>query len=236
MVSSFAVMHRHRMIAATVLVYRPPCVVSPKLLNLPFFLIQLSNRKRSKFNTFWRESSVASEASWRNSRACTKSASPHPSADIPADAIKLVMWVPGCRMAAFAVYFAKPESAQRTYSCVPLSNVSLVGRVPKKLLTARTEVELVYLADWACNFFGLNDCMIPTILLPTVHPDSRRIVPHRAPRLQFATQLHRNPLVERNGKCTFVKRMALRFFDPNPPPSGAVANGLQLRINLSGEA
>ncbi len=92
--------------------------------------------------------------------------------NIPADAIKFFIWAPGCRMAAFAIYFAKPELAQREYSCVPLSNVILAGNAPKKLLTPGTEVALVYVADWACNFFGLNDCMIPTILLPTIRPNT----------------------------------------------------------------
>ena len=92
--------------------------------------------------------------------------------DAPANAIKLFIWAPGCRMAAFQIYFLKPESVERSYVCVPLSTTTLIGKVPKALLTPASEVVVTYLASWACDFFGLKDCMVPHIVLPTVRPDA----------------------------------------------------------------
>jgi hypothetical protein len=115
---------------------------------------------------------VASEASCRNSRACTKSVSPHSSTTFRQMRSSFSFGRPVAEWRHSQFYFAKPELAQREYSCVPLSNVILAGNAPKKLLTPGTEVALVYVADWACNFFGLNDCMIPTILLPTIRPNT----------------------------------------------------------------
>lgn len=171
MVSSFAVMHRHRMIAAIVL-----CMTAVRCLaeapQLTILLdpviksetVEVQYMMEGKFGGFG--GFVEKQTGLHEVRISTS------VGNIPADAIKLLMWVPGCRMAAFAIYFAKRESEQRSYSCVPLSNVILIGWVPKELLTPGTEVEFAYLANWACNFFGLNDCMIPTILLPRIRPDS----------------------------------------------------------------
>ena len=136
MVSSFAVMHRHRMIAATFL-----CMTAVRCLaeapQLTILLdpviksetVEVQYMLEGKFGGFG--GFVEKQSGLHEVRISTS------VGNIPADAIKLVMWVPGCRMAAFAVYFAKPESAQRTYSCVPLSNVILVGRVPKETADSR---------------------------------------------------------------------------------------------------
>jgi len=89
-----------------------------------------------------------------------------------ADRLKLLAWAPGCKIATFDIPIQQAD-VQEFFSCNALSTVTLKGRisasgVPQK---EHAEIDVRYLADWACGFFGLLDCEVPMILIGTVKPD-----------------------------------------------------------------
>jgi len=90
----------------------------------------------------------------------------------PATKIKLSAWAPGCRIETFEVSLQGLD-IQRTYSCTPLTSVTLVGQVKDKTLLSKraAEIRVSYLAGWACGFFELSDCQVPEIQLGVVRPD-----------------------------------------------------------------
>lgn len=91
----------------------------------------------------------------------------------PATKIKLLAWAPGCRIETFEISLQGLD-VQRTYSCTPLTTVTLVGQVKDKTLLSEkaAEIRVAYLASWACGFFELSDCEVPEIQLGAVRPDS----------------------------------------------------------------
>jgi hypothetical protein len=92
----------------------------------------------------------------------------------PASEVRLFAWIPGCQIQTFEISLQDID-VQRTYSCIPLANVTLIGQVKDTGLLRRqaAEIRVAYLADWACNFFGLSDCEVPEILLGIAKPDER---------------------------------------------------------------
>jgi hypothetical protein len=91
----------------------------------------------------------------------------------PAGEIKLFAWAPGCRIETFDIPLQALD-AQESYSCTPLSTVTLVGQIDDATLARRkrAEIHVDYLAGWACDFFGLADCMVPQISLGTANVDA----------------------------------------------------------------
>ncbi len=89
-----------------------------------------------------------------------------------AEDIKFFIWAPGCRMAAFDISLLGAAAVQRTYACVPSGTTTLAGMVPKELVTSSSEITVAYVAHWSCDFFGLKDCMVPTMSLGTIRPDA----------------------------------------------------------------
>jgi len=88
-----------------------------------------------------------------------------------ADRLKLFVWAPGCQIATFDVAIQLSD-LREFYSCSPQSTVRLVGKIlDSGLLHNKSEIAVYYLADWACDFFGLADCRVPQILLGTVTPE-----------------------------------------------------------------
>jgi hypothetical protein len=87
--------------------------------------------------------------------------------------LKLFAWAPGCQIATFDVAI-EVSDVQKSYSCSPQSMVTLVGKIRDTgLLRERpAEISVLYVADWACGFFGLSDCEVPQISLGTAKPDA----------------------------------------------------------------
>jgi hypothetical protein len=91
---------------------------------------------------------------------------------MPAEKIKFFVWAPGCRIALFDISFRDSQPVKRSYVCVPLGTTELVGKLPRELVNSNNrDVAVFYVANWACQFFGLKDCMVPMIALGTVRPD-----------------------------------------------------------------
>ncbi len=90
-----------------------------------------------------------------------------------ANAIKLFAWAPGCQFATYDLSVHQSDM-QELYTCNPLSTVTLHGQIADKSLVqaASSEIRVDYLAGWACQFFGLWDCMVPQISLGTVTVDA----------------------------------------------------------------
>jgi hypothetical protein len=95
----------------------------------------------------------------------------------PAEQIKMFVWAPGCKIETFEMPIQKFSDIQESFSCSPLSTVALVGQISGTYLHGKksAEVRVDYLAPWACNFFGLVDCMVPQLSLGTANPDDRGV-------------------------------------------------------------
>jgi hypothetical protein len=89
-----------------------------------------------------------------------------------ADRLKLLAWAPGCEIATFDIAIQQAD-VQEFFSCNPLSTATLAGRISASSLPQKehAEIDVRYLADWACDFFGLLDCQVPMILIATATPD-----------------------------------------------------------------
>jgi len=89
-----------------------------------------------------------------------------------ADRLKLLAWAPGCKIATFDIAIQQAD-AQEFFYCNALSTATLAGRISASSLPQKehAEVDVRYLADWACDFFGLLDCQVPMILIATATPD-----------------------------------------------------------------
>ena len=81
---------------------------------------------------------------------------------VVASHIKLFAWAPGCQIATFESN-VEALDIQSSYFCRPLPNTRLNGRIEGVNSLGKTPVELrvYYVADWACAFFGFQDCMVP---------------------------------------------------------------------------
>jgi hypothetical protein len=57
--------------------------------------------------------------------------------------------------------------------CEPLPTLAFRGAVPQftKFEGKDVQIEFDYLAEWACEFFGCEDCMVPTFMVATVTPE-----------------------------------------------------------------
>jgi hypothetical protein len=78
-----------------------------------------------------------------------------------ASSIKAVIYATGCEFDTFEANISADAVIEKSYECVPLPTVSLVGHIAhsRALLRKRNlEVVLRYLGDWECGFFELQDC------------------------------------------------------------------------------
>jgi len=81
--------------------------------------------------------------------------------------------VTGCRIATFDVAIQLSD-IREFYACRPQATVKLVGNILDTALLEKKPAEIAvdYLAAWACDFFGLSDCLVPQILLGAVKPNA----------------------------------------------------------------
>lgn len=94
-----------------------------------------------------------------------------------AEQMKMFVWAPGCKIETFDVPIQESSDIHESFSCSPLSSITLVGRIKNGRLTDKkpAEVRVDYMAEWACGFFGLVDCMVPQVSLGTASPDAQGI-------------------------------------------------------------
>src|SRR5215469_13000603 len=78
--------------------------------------------------------------------------------DRPADDIKIIVYLPGCEIAALDLAFSGTPVEQRL-DCYPLSSFSFRGQVLHTVTTQdqNREIEVIYLAMWSHRFFGISD-------------------------------------------------------------------------------
>lgn len=90
-----------------------------------------------------------------------------------ANGIKLFAWAPGCQIATYDISVHDLD-VQELYTCYPVPTVVLQGKIADTSLLQQQAVEIRvdYLAEWACEFFGLPDCMVPQISLRTAKIDA----------------------------------------------------------------
>ena len=91
----------------------------------------------------------------------------------PATNIKLIAYLPGCKIATLNIPLLG-ATQERRLPCKPLGRISLRGQIFPVFITQEqpTEVEVAYLAMWDHQFFGIYDGMVTTIRLGTVVPDA----------------------------------------------------------------
>jgi hypothetical protein len=94
-----------------------------------------------------------------------------------AEQIKMFVWAPGCKITTFDIPIQEFSDIQESFSCSALRTVTLVGQIsPAIQLRKRdTMVSVDYVAAWACDFFGLRDCMVPQISLGTTKLDAEGV-------------------------------------------------------------
>lgn len=89
----------------------------------------------------------------------------------PAEEIRAFAWAPGCRIKTFDIKLEGVDVPQ-DYSCEPLPSVVLTGDIKKlELRKEEAEIQVDYLANWACEFFGFADCMVPQFSVGAAKPD-----------------------------------------------------------------
>ena len=85
-----------------------------------------------------------------------------------ASSVKGIIYAAGCEFDTFEVDLTEEEPAtEKTYECVALPTVSLVGHIANSKLYRHRDLEVVvrYLGEWQCRFFELLDCMVPQMEL-----------------------------------------------------------------------
>jgi hypothetical protein len=119
---------------------------------------------------------------------------------IPAANMKVVAYLPGCEIVAYEIS-VQGTTVERPLSCKPLGWISLHGQISPVSTTREqpTQVEVVYLARWAHQFFGIAEGPVTTISLGTVVPDENGVFEIRLP------DLYRQPAV-RDGEFQLTLR------------------------------
>lgn len=84
-----------------------------------------------------------------------------------ASSIKAVIYAPGCEFDTLELDITEDSAAEKSYECVPLATVSLVGHIANSRLYRHRDLEVVvrYLGEWQCRFFELLDCEVPQMEL-----------------------------------------------------------------------
>jgi len=90
---------------------------------------------------------------------------------ILAKKLKVFIWVPGCEIRTFEVAIPQDPGVQQVFTCKPLGTVRLTGQVIDIDLLRPAEIHVDYSALWACEFFELENCVVPDFLIGTANMD-----------------------------------------------------------------
>jgi hypothetical protein len=78
--------------------------------------------------------------------------------------LKAVVYAPGCQTAKIAVPSLSSSQRKAEFTCKPLPSLVFRGKIqPAESLTSHEyEIEVNLIANWAMNFFGILDGIVPT--------------------------------------------------------------------------
>lgn len=85
--------------------------------------------------------------------------------------LKVFIWVPGCEIRTFSVAIPQDPGVGQAFTCKPLGTVRLTGRVIDMDLLRPAEIQVDYSALWACQFFELENCVVPKFPIGTAKMD-----------------------------------------------------------------
>jgi len=90
----------------------------------------------------------------------------------PARDVKVIAFLPGCDIVTLDIPI-EGEVQERQLTCEPLEWILFSGQISPVSITLEkpAEIEVVYLAPWAHQFFGIIDGIVTTFRLGTVVPD-----------------------------------------------------------------
>ncbi|HYN14249.1 MAG TPA: hypothetical protein VES66_00495 [Terriglobales bacterium] len=90
-----------------------------------------------------------------------------------AEGVKVIAYLPGCEIVMLNIPI-RGTSVERQLPCRPLHAISLHGQIFPVSITQEqpTGVEVVYMAMWSHEFYGIMDGPVTAIRLATVVPDS----------------------------------------------------------------
>ena len=90
-----------------------------------------------------------------------------------ASEVRIVLYAESCKTQKFAVLVSKSVE-EHTFVCEPLPTLALRGEVSQfsRLEGKDIQIEFDHLALWACEFFRLADCMVPTFVVAAAVPQS----------------------------------------------------------------
>jgi len=82
----------------------------------------------------------------------------------PAERIKVIAYSADCRLMTVDIPLKKPAHLERSRACEPLDTVTIPVRVvnPAPPFPDTYELEVLYVADWSLDFFGMVDGMPAT--------------------------------------------------------------------------
>ena len=91
-----------------------------------------------------------------------------------AQTLKLILYAPGCQIVTFKVLSLAESDKAADVSCEDLPPMTFNGRVvlPEALRRRPYEVEIIYMAYWAHEYFGIADGPVTTFTLARVTPDN----------------------------------------------------------------
>jgi hypothetical protein len=86
--------------------------------------------------------------------------------------VRIILYAEGCQTQKLDVIVPKSVE-EREFVCEPLPTLAFRGAVSQftRFEGKDVQIEFDYLASWACEFFGLVDCLVPTFLVATVTPE-----------------------------------------------------------------
>jgi len=94
---------------------------------------------------------------------------------ILAEKLKIFIWVPGCEIRTFDVAIPQDPAVQQAFTCKPLGTVRLTGQVIDMDLLRPAEIQVEYFANWGCQFFELENCVVPAFPIGTAKMDGQGI-------------------------------------------------------------
>lgn len=94
---------------------------------------------------------------------------------VAATEVRMVLYAGGCKTQTFDLT-AIGSDAHTVFNCEPLPTVLLTGKVDGfeafQGKEANANLEVTYLAEWLCDFFGFKDCMVTEFKIADVAPHS----------------------------------------------------------------
>lgn len=94
----------------------------------------------------------------------------------PARDIKIVVYAPGCEFQIFHLSLLPASTHQISPVCTKVHTARVWGHVePQQILSGPpAHIQVLYMAEWMCSFYGLADCMVAQYKVATATLDGDR--------------------------------------------------------------